>query len=72
MFSLLPPYPPGTPEGGFYDIDSSPDSMDPMKATITWTLKENEGAGHLEIIEGSYDRYYLMREDAVASASVVE
>ena len=71
-FSLFPPNPPGTPEGGFYDIDISPDSMDPMKGTITWTLKDNKGAGHLVLDEGSYDRYYLILEDSVASASIVE
>ena len=71
-FSLFPPNPPGTPEGGFYDIGISPDSMDPMKGTITWILKDNKGAGHLVLDEGSYDRYYLILEDAVASASIVE
>ena len=70
-FHLFPPNPPGTPEGGFYDIDISPDSMDPMKGTITWTLKDNRGAGHVQLSEGSYDRYYVIFEDAVASASLV-
>ena len=71
-FSLFPPNPPGTPEGGFYDIDITPDSMDATKGTITWTLKDNRGAGHIVLGEGSYDRYYVILDDAVASASLVE
>jgi len=70
-FSLFPQNPPGTPEGGFYNIDVSPDSMDAMKGTITWTLKDNLGAGHLVLPEGSFDRYYITFLDkSIASASI--
>ena len=70
-FSLFPPNPPGTPDGGFYNIDITPDTISPLKGNITWTLKDNLGAGHLVLDEGSYDRYYVILEDAVASASLV-
>merc|ERR1712071_571423 len=68
-FIAFPPNPPGTPEGGFYDIDIS---MDGPKGTITWTLKDNSGAGHLELGFGSFDRYYVAFKDNVESASLVE
>merc|ERR1712087_211274 len=55
------------PEGGFYDIDISLDDM-----TITWTLKDNKGAGHLVLGEGSFDRYYVVFDQSIASAMLVE
>lgn len=67
-FSLFPPNPPGKPEGGFYDIDITPDSMDPSKGTITMTLKQNVGASHLIFNPGEYDRYYLFMDAMIESA----
>merc|ERR1712238_639838 len=71
-FSLFPPNPPDAPEGGFYDIDISLDEMDASKGTITWTLKDNLGAGHLVVGVGSFDRYYVIFDQDVVSASLVE
>lgn len=66
-FMLFPPNPPNTTEGGFYDIDIE---FDDREGTITWTLKDNTGAGHLVFDAGSYDRYYLIFEKPIFSATV--
>ena len=68
-FSLFPVNPPGTPEGGFYDIDID-FSSEKMEGTVTWTLKDNLGAGHIVFEEGTYDRYYLFFEKPIYSATV--
>ena len=67
-FALFPPNPPGKPEGGFYDFDITPDSMDPTKGIITMTLRQNVGASNLVFGPGEYDRYYLVMEDMIESA----
>jgi len=67
-FELFPANPPGTPEGGFYDIDI--DLSDDMEGTVTWTLKDNLGAGHLVFEEGTYDRYYLIFQKPIFSATI--
>merc|ERR1712087_532315 len=66
--TLFPVNPPGKPEGGFYNISMDFDGKD---GTVTWLLSDNLGAGHLEFDEGSYDRYYLIFEFSLASASLV-
>ena len=68
-FTLFPPNPPNTTEGGFYDINIDFDDQG-KEGTITWTLKDNTGAGHLVFDEGSYDRYYLFFEKPIFSATV--
>jgi len=67
-FELFPANPPGTPEGGFYNIDI--DLSDKKEGTVTWTLKDNLGASHLVFDEGTYDRYYLIFEKPIYSATI--
>jgi len=68
-FELFPRNPPNTTDGGFYDVDI--DFSDKKEGTVTWTLKDNTGAGHIVFDEGSYDRYYLIFEKPIFSATVV-
>jgi len=67
-FSLFPRNPPDTPAGGFYDIDITPDTTDSSKGSITWTLKQNQGASHLVYNAGEFDRYYVEMPNKVATA----
>jgi len=70
-FTLFPPNPPGSPEGGFYDIDITMDPMTSKTGSITWTLKGNQGAGSLKLPFGSFDRYYLVTDQDIESATLV-
>jgi len=68
-FPLFPSNPPGTPEGGFYDIDISYDKTT-GEGKACWTLKDNLGASHLVFPAGSFDRYYLEFEDPIDTATL--
>jgi len=68
-FELFPRNPPNTTDGGFYDVDIDDSSEEEF--TVTWTLKDNTGAGHIVFDEGSYDRYYLIFEKSLKTATVV-